>query len=190
MVPGRREEVQCFTGSFLTSFTDVQFELPALGPVTRDAPDFEGADLRDACFQPYRQDGALVPVQLQRYLQWAQLFNLITPILQQVANLILLPHRGAQKAKLGRLTNYQPELPVRNFRLRPLFHAKRNHTQGLERRFHSGHCRHCTLNTYVISARRAAADPYAPPASCPAVVGCAARYGVLQVWRIQNLLRP
>src|SRR6516164_1364908 len=69
----------------LAFFADVQFQLPAVPTVARDTPDFQRSNLGNAGFKAHGQHATLLPVELERYLKRAQLFDLFTPIFQKVA---------------------------------------------------------------------------------------------------------
>src|SRR5215207_7279999 len=170
----------------LVLLPDVELQLPALRAVARDAPDFERADLRHARLKADGQDRVLLAVHLQRDFERAQLFDLVAPVLDDGTYLVGLAHRRAEEAELGGLADDEAELAPRDRGLRPLLHAEGHDAQSLERGGQPRHGRHGALDADVIGAGRAAADADAAPALGPAVVGRAARDGVVEVGRFEH----
>src|SRR3712207_2134926 len=94
-------------------FADVEFELPALRAVARDAPDFERADLRDARLKADGEHRVLLAVELERDFERAQLFEVVAPVFDQLAERVLLADVGAEESELGRLADDEAELARR-----------------------------------------------------------------------------
>ena len=69
-------------GLLIALFADVQFQLPALRAVAGNTPHLEGADLRHARFQTDRQNRPLLTIEVQRYFERAEFFDLVCPVLQ------------------------------------------------------------------------------------------------------------
>src|SRR5215207_2172926 len=170
----------------LVLLPDVELELPALRAVARDAPDFERADLRHARLKADGQHRVLLAFELERDLERAQLLYLVAPVLDEAADLVGLAHRRAEEAELGGLADHEAELAPGDGGLRPLLHAERHDAQRLERGGQPRHGRHGALDADVVGARRAAADADAAAALGTAVVGRAARDGVVEVGRFQH----
>src|ERR1044072_8784460 len=99
---------------------DVEFELPTLRAVARDAPDFERADLGHARFKADGEHRVLLAFELERDFERAQLLDLVAPVLDEASNLVGLAHRRAEEAELGGLADDEPELAIRDRSLRPL----------------------------------------------------------------------
>src|SRR5215208_5423715 len=119
--------------STLFLLPDVEFELPALRAVARDAPDLERAHLGHARLQPDGHDRVILPVHLERDLERARLLYLVAPVLDEAADLVALTHRRAEEAELGGLADHEAELAPGDGGLRPLLHAEGHDAQGLER---------------------------------------------------------
>src|SRR5271165_162011 len=174
-------------GLAVALFPDIQFQLPALRAVAGNTPDLECADLRHPRFQADRQNGSLLTVDVQGYLERVELFDIVCPVLDQIANVVLLAHRGTEETELCRLTHNQTELATRNLRLRSLFHSERHDTQRLHRRFHPWDRRHCALDSNVVGPRGAAADAHSVSTPHPPVVSGAPSHSMLKVRSIQHL---
>src|SRR5208283_252779 len=122
-------------------FANIQLELPALA-VAGYAPDFEGAEFGDASLQPHRYNLSQLAIEFESDLQGAAFLDIVTPVFEQAANLVLLTDAGTQETKLGGFANHKSKLSVGNLGFRALLHAKGNDTERLERGFHAGHCWH------------------------------------------------
>src|ERR1700734_2159470 len=101
-------------------FPDIQFQLPALGAVAGNTPHLDRPDLRHPRFQANRHNGSLLAIDAQGYFERVEFFDIVGPVFGQIANAVLLAHRGTEKAELRGFANNQAELPTRNLRLRPL----------------------------------------------------------------------
>src|ERR1700750_1878014 len=85
----------------LVLLPDVEFELPALRAVARDAPDFERADLGHARLKADGQHRVLLAFEVERDFERARLFNLVAPVLDHAPDLVGLAHGRAEEAELG-----------------------------------------------------------------------------------------
>src|SRR5215468_9840702 len=88
--------------SFVALLTDVQFELPTIRAVTRSTPEFERSDFRHTRFQTHGQHTSLLALNCERNFKRVELLDLAAPVLQQIADPVLLSNRGAQEAKFCR----------------------------------------------------------------------------------------
>src|SRR5208337_290044 len=168
---------------------DIQFQLPALRAVAGNTPHLECADLRHPRFQTDRQNGSLLTVDVQGHLERVEFFYVVCPVLGQVANAVLLPHRRTKEAELRRLADNQTELATRNLHLRSLFHSERYDAQRLHRRFHPWDGWHCALDSNVVRPRGAAANAHSVSTPYSPVVRRTARHSMLKVRSIQHLRR-
>src|SRR5262245_32335320 len=113
---------------------NIEFQLPSLLSVARDAPEFERADLCDAALQSHRQHGVFLSVDFERNFERAYLLNFIGgPVFNHSADLILFANGRTQESELRRFADDQSEFAVGNFSLSSLFHSERNNAEGLER---------------------------------------------------------
>src|SRR5271170_4425795 len=169
-------------------FADVQLKLPALLAVTGYAPDLERADFCNSRLEPDRDNRSMLPIQCKRDFQRPEFLEIVTPIFQQAANLVLLTNGGSQETKLGWFAYHQAKLSVGNRRLRAFLHPKRNDAERLERSFHAGNRRHGAFNSDVVRTRNAAANTHAAPESSFPIIGSTARNGMFQIRGFEDLL--
>jgi len=94
---------------------------------------------------------------------------------------------GTEEAELGGLTDGKRELAVRHLGRGAFFHAELRYGEGLERSFNAGDGGHGGFDADVVGARNAAAnaDAFAVPGG--SVVGCAAGYGVHEIFAGEDL---
>src|SRR5579862_8374690 len=108
-------------------FTNVQLKLPAIGSITRDAPNLKGADFGDSSLDSHRHHCTLLAVEHKRNFQRTEFLQIVSPILEQAAEQVLLANTGTQESKLGGFADNKTKFAVCNRRLATFFHAKRNH---------------------------------------------------------------
>ena len=58
------------------------------------APDLEGAEFGDASLEPHGYNRSLLAIQFERDLQRAEFLDIVAPIFQQAADLVLLADAG------------------------------------------------------------------------------------------------
>ena len=166
---------------------DVQFELPAIAPARAT------------------HHNSSVPISVTRLSSVTGTLTLSLPATGSVTSSGLSSSRSSPQSSMsvpGASLFLTSELRKRNSAgspttrpnsrpaiaaLRPLFHAERDDAQRLERRGQPGDRRHRALDPDVVAAGRAAADANAPPAPRQAVVGGAARDGVVEVGRVEHV---
>src|SRR5690606_12165011 len=67
------------------AFADVQFELPPVLAIPRDAPELQRADLRHVALDVDRDEGVFLSFESQGDFEGAQLFQVVVPLLDERA---------------------------------------------------------------------------------------------------------
>src|ERR1017187_5295087 len=144
--------------SLVALLADVQLQLPAIGIIARDTPEFQRADFGDTRFQSDRQHASLLAFEVERHFQRAEFLDVGGPVLQEIADVVLLADGGTQEAELSGLADNQAEFAAGHERFAASFHAEGHDTKRLERGFHSGDSGHRAFDSHVIGTRGAAAN--------------------------------
>src|SRR6266481_5979784 len=118
-----------------------------------------------------------------------EFLDLAAPVLQKIADTVLLSNRGTQEAELCGLPDDQPELPLGHHRLGAFLHPKGHHAERLQRSFHSWDGWHRTFDSDVVRARGATPDSNSLSVPGPSVIGRPSRHCMLEVRRFQNIGR-
>src|SRR5260221_7690787 len=129
-------------------FANIQLELPAVA-VAGHAPDFEGTEFSDASLEPHRHNVSHLAIEFQGDVQRAAFLDIVTPVFQKAADLVLLTYAGTQETKLGWFADHQSKLSIGYRGFRALLHSKGNDTERLEWSFHARHCWHGAFNSDV-----------------------------------------
>jgi len=72
---------------------ELELELPALA-VAGHAPDFEGTEFSDASLEPHRHNVSHLAIEFQSDVQRAAFLDIVTPVFQKAADLVLLTYAG------------------------------------------------------------------------------------------------
>ena len=104
--------------------------------------------------------------------------------------MVLFANGGAEKTKLGWLSDYETKFPVGNCGFSSFFHTEGNNAKGFDRRLHTGYSRHGALNSDVVRARCATADTYTTATTRSAVISCPTCHCEFEIRRLEDMLLP